>query len=1741
LFCYFAKVLLLLALLFLWQGNVATAQASAPCDLIATDEASLNEAIGCVNSAGPGRHTIQIMADIVLSQPTEQIVNPQASQIVFEGNDHVIDAQGTGRLFSIYLTEVAIHHLTLRGGLSVGADRLAAGGAILLLGSYGDGTCGLTVRDSTLTDNQSSAGGAIANLCDSSTITITNSILSYNRATRGGAIFIPTAEELVSALVIDQSRLTDNQAQEQGGAILLRAGDAGTDATISNSTIANNRVISGTGGGISVVTTSEPAITEVLLRNVALVNNMAAGGGGLEVYSRGATIVTVANTTISHNHADSLTGGGILVQGALEFDTTDVRLINSTVASNTAPSAGGIAKLDGLITLTNTLVTGNSNGDCQWNASPGLPNRVVSGGNNLDSDGSCLPVGVRQPSDIPTGNANLGPLDDNGGPTVSHVLLTGSQAIDAGNDAVCAAAPINGVDQRGVLRPQGAHCDIGAYERPDAVACGYPVLTANDETTLRQAIDCLNVAPSGAYTLNITADIAYSQPMFRLHNGVLTSVVVAGNGHTLDAQGHGRVLTLEDVQALTLRDLTLTGGSLSSDGSAANGGGVAFDCTRDLLCNWTLINTTIQDNQANAGGGIDYDCSPGGGGGLVVQDSVIRGNRARAVGGGLFYSTDEDSLACSVTIQNSTIENNQAEEGGGLRIARPRVTISDSTIRNNYASQTGGGMMARISDGFIDMTVLRSTINNNRAGVSGGGVYVSSPDQRFDIRFINSTISGNTVDSGNGGGFYLQETEGSLLISLINSTVTQNQATGGAGVHIFDRAEAPSYYTSTLRLTNSLIADNQGSDCTGEVAPGVVFTGQRILSFGHNLDSDGSCLTAEVRQPGDIPNGNANLGPLADNGGPTLTHQPLAGSQAIDAGDDAVCAAAPVNGVDQRGAPRPQDAHCEIGAVETGDGQGMIYTVTKFIDSNDGLCDADCSLREAVDAANRHVGRDEIHLASGVYSLTIPGLVDDEGETIDEDDNSRGDLDITDDLWLTGQGADATTIAGSGAQYVFGGGADRIFEVGAGATVTVEGLTVRYGRVSDMGGGLSNHGKLTLNGVHVVDNHAASGFKIGHGGGIFNDGELTITDSRIANNRALGGEASLGEGGGIRNDGQLTLKNSVITDNSTWDDNDIGMGGGLRNSGTALLEDCTISNNSTSISGEGGGVYNLGELTLRNCTVTQNRALKGAGVANYGPTLIIDQSFLTNNATYEESGGEGGALYDKGGPTTITRSTIAQNFGDSAGGGIVHSSAMMMTIQASTLTGNRTNNAGGAIFNNAVGDTQALQIVNTTIYSNAASVAGGIAIDGGPVSLLNSTVVGNRATGEGGGLGYAEGVTLVNTILANNTAPVGADCSLPVTSLGYNLIGDTNGCTITLLPSDLIGAPGLAAFTDDGTAGGGHLPLQADSRAIDAGDNSVCAAAPVSGVDQLGVTRPQGAGCDIGAIEAAAQGESAFLFVSSRSSGRAGNVTFRDEDIVAYDFTNNTWQMIFDGSDTGVTKDVDAFIFQADGSLLLSFNGPTVVPGVGPVDDSDIVKFTPTRLGSDTAGSFTLYLRGADVGLTTDGEDIDAIGFTAAGNLVVSTIGDFDAPNAQGRDEDLFVWTNGQWQHFFVGANVGLANEDVNGLWIDPATGELYLTVKDDFAFDNVQIDSDDIFVCTPTQAGGCTFRRFWDSDVHDYGSENLDHIGLGSLPTTLVVDGQSRNLEALTAEEIAADEERDDLDLVEARTNVYLPWIVGR
>ena len=96
---------------------------------------------------------------------------------------------------------------------------------------------------------------------------------------------------------------------------------------------------------------------------------------------------------------------------------------------------------------------------------------------------------------------------------------------------------------------------------------------------------------------------------------------------------------------------------------------------------------------------------------------------------------------------------------------------------------------------------------------------------------------------------------------------------------------------------------------------------------------------------------------------------------------------------------------------------------------------------------------------------------------------------------------------------------------------------------------------------------------------------------------------------------------------------------------------------------------------------------------------------------------------------------------------------------------------------------------------------------------------------------------------------------------------------------------------------------------------------------------------------------------------------------------------LLDLSDAGVTRDVNGFIIESSGSVLLTFDRATTVPSIGSVDDSDIVRFIPTSTGAATSGTFELVLDGSDVDLTTNGEDIDSLALLPDGRLVVSFIG----------------------------------------------------------------------------------------------------------------------------------------------------------
>ncbi len=202
-------------------------------------------------------------------------------------------------------------------------------------------------------------------------------------------------------------------------------------------------------------------------------------------------------------------------------------------------------------------------------------------------------------------------------------------------------------------------------------------------------------------------------------------------------------------------------------------------------------------------------------------------------------------------------------------------------------------------------------------------------------------------------------------------------------------------------------------------------------------------------------------------------------------------------------------------------------------------------------------------------------------------------------------------------------------------------------------------------------------------------------------------------------------------------------------------------------------------------------------------------------------------------------------------------------------------------------------------------------------------------------------------------------------------------------------------------------------------------------------------------------------------------LTVENEDIAAFDGTD--FSVFFDGSDVGLAAaNVDAFAVIAADEILLSFRAPETIPGIiGTVEDSDIVKFTATQLGDTTSGTFELFFRGSDVGLSPLEEDIDAIDIHADGRLIVSTFGSFDVPGLTGDDEDLIAFTPntpgdysaGTWELYFDGSDVELAREDVDAVALD-SNGNIHLSLTSVFAVTGVSGDDADVLTFMPSQLG---------------------------------------------------------------------------
>jgi len=325
----------------------------------------------------------------------------------------------------------------------------------------------------------------------------------------------------------------------------------------------------------------------------------------------------------------------------------------------------------------------------------------------------------------------------------------------------------------------------------------------------------------------------------------------------------------------------IVGGTFEGNTGHDNGGAVGTNGIATVTQSFFDAN----DNSGGQGGAVYAE------GALVVSASTFERNTASS-GGAIFSKGAVDGSGLDVF---KNVASSDGSAGGGI-FAGTTVTLDRSSVVDNLALdevlQTntfpkGGGIAAH-----SDVTITSSNVSLNVAKYDGVGGGIYSSDGKIEV--IESTVSNNFADhdpntngSGTGGGLAAPR------VVLRFATVASNGGTTGANIA-----------ARSLQSTASVVASASGG--------GTACALGSTTSTGYNYDDDGSCGFAG---PHDVPAGpDPLLGPLADNGGGTLTMHPLPGSALIDAVPASACAGC--DSTDQRGVPRPQGGGYDIGAVE---------------------------------------------------------------------------------------------------------------------------------------------------------------------------------------------------------------------------------------------------------------------------------------------------------------------------------------------------------------------------------------------------------------------------------------------------------------------------------------------------------------------------------------------------------------------------------------------------------------------------------------------------------------------------------------------------------------------------------------------------------------------------------------------------------------------------------------------------------
>lgn len=488
----------------------------------------------------------------------------------------------------------------------------------------------------------------------------------------------------------------------------------------------------------------------------------AADVGGAILVERGT--LSMVNSTLSANLAAE--------GGALYARTGAVEIADSTIAFNQGHSgAAALHVLDGEVRVAGSILAAQDGKACRIEGGGS-----IEGAPNIDADGTCGLEGVQR-------EVELLPLADHGGFTATHAILPDDWAFDTGG-TTCSA-----VDQRGLPRPSGARCDLGAYEHQGS-------------------------AGSQTFTVTSSADVCGKPPP-----GTLRAAILEANAHpgpdriVWDRRLHGQIVVLCGALPTITESVAILAegleGPAAIDARAA-GGAAIFDLggapgsthvlRGDLLLRGGGANATAL--RVRAGQTVD----------------------ARLVGiEGFVNEGDHGAVRVEghLRLERTHLAGNRAGLGAAISVVEGGVlTLVDALFEENVG-ELGGAIHADASKVRVERTLFA----HNHAE-AGGALFIAGSE----VSIENTTFSGNTAAAG--GAILADRSE----LGLVHTTLAFNQAEWGAdALHLMD---------AFAWVQGSLLAEHDGSPC--------ILDGEAEIEGTSNLDEDGACNVGGIQDHVDL-------------------------------------------------------------------------------------------------------------------------------------------------------------------------------------------------------------------------------------------------------------------------------------------------------------------------------------------------------------------------------------------------------------------------------------------------------------------------------------------------------------------------------------------------------------------------------------------------------------------------------------------------------------------------------------------------------------------------------------------------------------------------------------------------------------------------------------------------------------------------------------------------------------------------